>query len=334
MLAIVDEGQWWSPGGSASSAGAGPEYVLAGWAEGDTPEQFELSTEYAADGSPRAVLSLKSGLSSIDSSLQELTLELRDGERVIQRQEVLVDIAQPEFREAFLSERLAKARAALPALDSAEKNELVEKLSADGTFADLGSIDRALDTSLDRLAALAKREHELGDVLVSTETTARFYEGLRLAGVAVEADRLLKRDPSLADVRTRKLGSAGLLLAERIMADASSPDPVLSAAAGGLRQELLARGRLSDTLYAGFEADREVKRGITREGSPFAFAIAETGSYEFGGDLRVDLGQPAMVQTTVFYLDGGPGGGGSAGGTSTETHRPDADAYVWGKKDH
>jgi hypothetical protein len=131
MLALSADGAEWSFDDSAgdqataSSSAVLPEFVLAKWANNDTPEQFVVTTEYGPEGTPRAVLSLKPGLSSVDTSLQELTLELREGDLILQRQEILVDIATPEFRAWFLRDRLDHVKAGVPAVDDTQKKRAV-----------------------------------------------------------------------------------------------------------------------------------------------------------------------------------------------------------------
>ena len=118
-----------------------PVFVLADSAAGDTPDQFSITTEYSESGQPTAVIKLKEGLERIDKSLQELTIELRLGNSVVERHEVLIDITESKFVHDFHSSRLAKidSESAEPAkeIDPAVLEDWIQKIDSEGRFDDL-----------------------------------------------------------------------------------------------------------------------------------------------------------------------------------------------------
>ena len=124
-----------------------PEFVLADSAAGDTPDQFEITTEYPDKGSPRAVIKLKEGLERIDRSLQELTIELRLGESVLSRHEVLIDIADARFVHEFYAARERESAAQTSdveaSVDLATARDWLSEVGADGRFSDRSSQTRS-----------------------------------------------------------------------------------------------------------------------------------------------------------------------------------------------
>ena len=120
-------------------------YVIASQIRADDApsDQFIVHTEYAADGAPRAVVSLREGLTTVDDTLHTLQLELRQGESVVERQEVLIDIESETFRSQFLQERLGRAIREVEVAPEQELEAWVRELEVDGTFADLENVPEA-----------------------------------------------------------------------------------------------------------------------------------------------------------------------------------------------
>ncbi|MEM9187458.1 MAG: hypothetical protein AAGB00_13280, partial [Planctomycetota bacterium] len=292
-----------------------PEYVLAGWGEDDSPETFSLATEYAADGTPTAVLSLTGDASAIAGNLQELTLELRAGASVLQSQEVLIDVASDAFVNKFYGARFDQAEAslpgdALPGDDAEPLGDLLLLLDADGTFPDLAGEANRLDETIDRLgqfAKLASASAEAGEP-ISSDGRAKLYLALDVATTEAEAERLsASTDAELAaaEQRAQTLQQAGLVMAQLAQADADSSDAQVAAAAQGAVDALFEASDSYHTLFAGYERNQELARYESEVfQAELVIGSSEEASYAAHEHLRVELGDAlAMVQVTV--VDGG-----------------------------
>ncbi|MCA9241973.1 MAG: hypothetical protein KDA37_17300, partial [Planctomycetales bacterium] len=113
------------------------EYVFADANNAQSIGQFHLTTEYNPAGQPVAVLTLRDDLPRVDTSLHELHLELRSGSIVLARHEVLIDIAEPEFRETFVIRRIDKASTEVAQASAATARQWLGQIDSEGRFADL-----------------------------------------------------------------------------------------------------------------------------------------------------------------------------------------------------
>ena len=174
-----------------------PEWVLTGWEENDTPEQFQVATEYTNEGNAVAVISLVDGLEEYDGTRQELTLELQLGQFAIATQEVGIDLAEQDFRDKFLAQRIEIARAELDSISSAEGADWLARIDATGQFTDLRPKEGAADSvrqdairgAAGRLAAIAKRNATSSDVLEDRGNRLSYYRAVSFAAREAEALR-------------------------------------------------------------------------------------------------------------------------------------------------
>lgn len=138
-----------------------PTYVLASEtrADGAPSDQFVVRTEYSTGGSPRAVVSLRDGLTQIDDTLHTLQLELRLGGSVLERQGVLIDIESTSFREQFLRDRLTRAEGELvsaePIATDILGGSLIRLDQSESAPADVAISQE----SLEQLTSIAKSVH-------------------------------------------------------------------------------------------------------------------------------------------------------------------------------
>ncbi len=285
-----------------------PEWVLASRGDDDTTEQYSVSTEYSAQGAV-AVVALKPGLESYDVSLQELVLELRLGKTVVSTQTVAIDLAETDFRGAFLADRVRIATAETDAASLSQTQVWLGKIDAAGEFSDLkpadgaerGAADSASIEAAARLAAIAKREATDGDAVPDVGASIGLYRAIDRAidetatarqAVATQADQ------DALDAQTRQLGNAALLLASRLGEDALSSDPELSAAARSLQDKMLGATDSYFTVFAGLGRNQVLGERESVSGR-FTLAAVEELSYQASPSLRIELGgQSAFVETS------------------------------------
>lgn len=300
-----------------------PEYVLAGSAAGDTPGQFEVTTEYSASGEPLAVLRLKDDLVRIDRSLQELTIELRLGETVLTRHEVLIDIADDLFVHEFREAREQEAADASASFDLVSKSprDWVATLGADGYFNDLrptssrqtqssqalnlnedsattSSRDAQRNTeSIARLAQIAKNSSV---ELLDKAAKVSFYAGIEQA-VGGASQRRSDLDESHASQNDRLIGGLALAYGRQIAQDLKSGDSEIALAAARSRDTLLAAVDPYYTMLTGMDVNQTLTPQDGSSGIPdFTMYMVEEPSLEIDGVIRIDLGgAKAMVQVTT-----------------------------------
>lgn len=285
-----------------------PAYVLTG-GEG-TPDQFLVSTAYSADGSARAIVQLKPELPTIDMSLQRLHLELRLGSSVLEQQEILIDIAEPQFREAFFADRVEQAKLQTTTngtdawdgvAEPLEAQDSIEQTNTESPTDEPQGPDQAA-SSLDQFALIASELADNQEILTSPSDRIAFYEQLRVIAEDIKntaTNPTVDQTARTAEVK-KSLGSTTLLLADKIRVDLASDDPLMAAAAAALRDQLLATVGSEYTLFAGFGRNQEVRRETYFEGGKeFVLGFIEEPVYEVSNALTIDLGgQPAMVQMT------------------------------------
>jgi hypothetical protein len=286
-----------------------PTYVLSG-AEG-TPDQFTIDTQYGADDSPQAVVRLKPDLSKLDMSLQRLQLELRLGSIVLERQEILIDMAEAEFRQAFFRDRLSAAQAQTTEvspeeeetwLDSLANRSPIDNLPKDGTQPGATDATReALAIDLDQFASRAKRHSTNQDLLSETDKQL-VYDALYTAAQQVKThlDDALPADKEPAAALQRSLGRSAIMLAAVISADLASNNPAIAQAATKLRDQILVTLGSEYTVFTGLGRNQKLRHETSSDGShEFVLGFVEETTFAISDRLVIDLGgQPAMVQLT------------------------------------
>jgi len=306
--------------------------------DAEAPPVFVVSTEQTTSG-PRAVLSLNPLYQeNPPTAIQTLKLELQLGGQVLESYEILIDIAEERFRDAFLEERIERVEAELPPIDPAtiaswrgETLRQQQGASYEGAFRPLtteqeteyvqylaSSAPAETDSIVaegDLLDIIAKRRFQSSTTRTRGEvgvTNAEIDSRLALYNDSVTLAEDLKTQ-RMAATRTEELEQvkvgedslrkAGLLLAKELSIDLKSEDPAIAAAATALRDELVAVSDTYHTLFTGLGIDREVERKVTSSGDTKAFSFIETGSYAFHDRLQIELpGQQAMVQVTQRNL--------------------------------
>lgn len=266
-----------------------PEWVLAGWEENDTPEQFHIATEYGELGNAVAVITLDEQRDEYDGSLQELNLELRLGGTVLATQTVEIDLAEAGFREAFLSERIRNAEA---------EGNLEEAATLSAWIADGTKDAQSLRENTAGLWSVALREAEAGDLLTTRSAALEVYR------VAIDAaDGLQDSESSLSQADRAAvdgdLGNSVLLLADRILQDIRSGDAEVAAAATELRQRAIATLPSQYTLFTGLQQN-QILALRDDGGSEFTMMSIENGAQQVNDRLRIDLeSQYAVVGSTL-----------------------------------
>lgn len=305
------------------------EYVLADATAGDTPDQFEVTTEYAKNGSPTAVVRLKEGFERIDKSLQELTVELRLGDSVLARHEVLIDIADAKFVHDFQRAREAEFKAEINApgtSDDIESRDWLSKIDADGRFTDLsagsvsvaklsypeslvqgptlnrevpgGSRAVAPSDALERIATIGRRQEASVDLLRSDAEKTNYYRGLEKS-LADAPKRGVSTDIEAVERSEKLANELAVRLGRQIAQDVKSGDAGVAAAAVKARAELLKTADPSYTVLTGLKANHHLASNDNGRGQTgYSLNIVEEGSITIGDAVRVELGDyEAMVQT-------------------------------------
>ncbi|QDV74516.1 choice-of-anchor Q domain-containing protein [Botrimarina mediterranea] len=300
-----------------------PEYVLASSAVGDTPEQFEVTTEYTTQGKPVAVVRLKDGLERVDKSLQKLTLELRLGTTVLAQQEVLIDIAEAQFVHGFRTAREREAAAVTndTEVSATDLQDWVTRIDTDGFFSDLvpaaastlqpaldfigGGALRTIDAagnaeSLKRLSLIAQSQS--GDFFLDGAARKNFYGGIEKTLADAKGLRG-GLDSEQAAQNDRMVGGLALTYGQQIVRDLASGDMAVVAAASRARDALLETADPYYTVLAGLGANHELasrRDGLGR--NEFSLNIVEEGSLTVDGAVRVELGDyDAMVQVETTW---------------------------------
>lgn len=259
----------------------------------DPASQFTLTTEYVgAEATPRAVLGLRADLTeeTRDIALQEIEVELRSGETVLQTQSILIDIAEAEFVNEFSGDRQAAVE------------EVLEDAIAVPPASHPGA-DIPLEELLDVAAFEAKRRSgEAGP-----EEATAYYSAFKLALEEASSQQESAQSAEEYEQAFREseaLASAGLLLTGRLRQDATNSDPGVSAAASAASEALGIYGGSFYTIFSGLGGTHEIAREENYGGAEaFVLAIVEEPVFEATDSLRVELGnQPAMVQ--AYVVDG------------------------------
>ncbi len=303
-----------------------PKFVLVqGEPTADHVPEFEgevieplylLETEYTENG-PTAILRLNPHSAfPIPTGLQRLTIELQLGGLPLETFDVLIDVADEEFREKFLDDRIRIAEAETAGADfatleawlgeKAAPRVFVNPLAPEHTYSS-GAQNGATqsqtpEATVDLLAGLAKRQADTGEVFVDQAERARFYLALQPlvshtkaaydSAIESEARATLAEDLS-------SLSRMALLLARDLSADLKSSDPAVAVAAEALRDELVAVVDPQVTLFTGLGNDRELERKTLTDGAIKAVAVSETGKYRFSDQFAIDLGpHQSMIQVT------------------------------------
>ena len=112
-----------------------PEFVLADSAAGDTPDQFEITTEYPDKGSPRAVIKLKEGLERIEPGAQDEREYVKKGVNMALR--AVGKRNRPLNQAAIrIAKRLSKSAAAAPRWVGSHALRELESAAVQKRFAD------------------------------------------------------------------------------------------------------------------------------------------------------------------------------------------------------
>lgn len=284
-----------------------PEYVLSGWAPDDTPEQFVVSTEYDVQGNAKAIVSLAPGLSDVDTTLQELTLELRDGEEVLQSQEVKIDIADSSFQSQFYQDRLEAALEQVAPASIIEAQQWLSQLTDSGEFSDLTEDPHGLISAASRFESLAQLEQDTELTGVGTADRANIYVGIeRVATTANNqvANAVSEEERNVALAVLDQVGRTGLLYGQNLGADVAVGGS-LGQAAADAKDAIFAASDSEHTLFAGYDKNQEITRlGSGPETAEFVLGFSEENAYEVSSRLRVELGEfDGAVQALIFDAD-------------------------------
>jgi len=288
--------------------GSQPEYVLAAWAEDDSPEAFVVSTEYDANNSAVAVVSLAPDLAEVPSDLQEFTLELRDGDTVIEQQEIKIDFTDSEFQENFYQARLEETLNQVAPANITEAQQWLANLEETGEFTDLDPNDDA--AMAERLEAIARLEQAEGEAAIGTTDREHLYAGLE--NLADNVSQRLDTISSFEEYATamdlqQRVGRSGLLLSDELQQDATSTGD-LAQFAQQARSAIFEAAGVYHTLFAGFDQNRELTRlyePATVGGSEFVLGFVEEGSFQASHSLRFEFGpHDAAVQALISSASG------------------------------
>lgn len=253
----------------------------------DPTDQFVLSTEYqGVEAAPRAVLKLRDDLTdeTLDIALQEIAIELRQGDQVLETQSILVDIAEAAFIESFNEDR---------------------REIADGVLDDF-TVSASPDQSFDIEVLLDVDSYEQGrrSGAIGTVEAVEHYNAFVAA--IVSTNDLIQNPAAFEDYGqalhdAEALANAGLLMTGRLRQDAASGDVSLSAAANLAIQSFGEYGGAYYTIFSGLGQNHEIAREENFGGAEtFVLAIVEEPVFEASESLRVELGgKPAMVQALI-----------------------------------
>ncbi len=286
---------------------------------------FQVETVTTVTG-PKAILSFNPAYTATPpSALQELRLELRQDGRVLETFDVLIDIAEQEFRDRFLTDRLQAIATDIPEIDRIDEGpvppnaevaaevEYVRNLYGPLTLEQseiyeiyvLGAettIKQPTEAAPADLPAWSKLQAETRGVLADDADREQFYTLVYEESQSTKIDRTqatTKAEQEAVAQREKSLQDMALLLARDLERDLESEKPSLALTASQVRDELVAVSNPRDILFAGLKVDQEVERKAFANGDEKAVSFIETGHYVFSDALEIDLGQhQAMVQVT------------------------------------
>lgn len=264
---------------------------------------FEVETIRNKFGAPQARLKYVGDPPPEHAGLVRHTLHLelqRDGE-AIARLTVDVRLLNETVITDFKDHRVSEARTKTNALTAAEADDELSKFQLDGTFDDEVGGGRGPEAEQDdasrRVAELANAWASDTLSITASADKLKLYDGV--AGAAGRATT----PSSLPGTAADDFGRTTLLLAEQIKADLANEDPLIAAAAGRARDELIAVAPLGDAIWNGLGVNSRVKQ-FTREDSPAIHysALYESGELRISDQLTIDLGQAAAVDVAVENL--------------------------------
>ncbi len=287
---------------------------------------FQVETVATLAG-PKAKLSFNPAFTATPpSSLQELRLELRQDGRVLEAFDVLIDIAEEDFREQFLNDRIEAIATEIPEINRfperpvppneevAAAVEYVRNLYGPLTMEQSELYDiyvapekefklkTPADTTSEDLPSWSKRQAERRDVLTDDAEREEFYTLVYGETQETKQERLqasTEAEQQAVAEREKSLQNMTLLLARDLEQDMQSKNLVLAQTATQLRDELVAVSNPRDILFAGLQVDQEIERKIFADGQEKAVSFVESGQYVFSDNLEIDLGKhQAMVQVT------------------------------------
>ncbi|QDT69090.1 Bifunctional hemolysin/adenylate cyclase precursor [Planctomycetes bacterium MalM25] len=278
-----------------------PEYVLVGQADGSELSPFVVSTEYAADDSASAVVTLDESLGQPDYGVQELTLELRLGDSVLESQQITINLAREEFSDAFYRDRVrlvsGQVRSALVEQMEAWRDEL----GLDGVFTTVGDsvvatdLDDPLLESAERLATMASQHWHYGALLVEPADRHAFYAGVSRVAAAAEGIE----DAGRAEAVRTELGRTALLAGKQLGRDLAVGG-ALAGDALGARDAMLAVVSPYYTVLGPYGVNTELASSDDGALVESAVAVVEQGVFELDDRLRVELGtHNAFVGATI-----------------------------------
>lgn len=286
---------------------------------------FAVDTEQT-DSGPKAKVYLNPEYEGpIPNSLQTLQLELRQNGIVLQEYEILIDLAEVDFRERFLNDRIEVSRFGIPEMTREQVDEWIVPRTTINRYQslqqfigplELGDQEFLSEVSAKRdaqlakletastadLTVLAKRELFKQDVFLTAREREEFYDKLELHSRQIKQARdaaVTEAEKAEATEREKLFHDATLLLAKLLQQDLESEALTVAQSAKKLRDELVAISDPMDLLFAGLNVDHEFDRRRTSNGSEKALSFVETGRYKFSDQLEIDLGdQQAMIQVT------------------------------------
>ncbi|TWT36616.1 tRNA(Glu)-specific nuclease WapA precursor [Posidoniimonas corsicana] len=293
-------------GSDAFSVKVLPQFVFSD-ATGDADlALFDISTQYGRSGQPVAVISVREDAGPVDSRLYKLHLELRSGEIVFERHEVLVDIADELFVEDFRNDRLKGVPEDVLPPGLVVKSWL-EQVDDAGRFADLrepGRVtpdSRETRTSVERLSTVTQLIQQEEKFTSTDADRAAHYRSLNAAARSLRNHTGISKSES-ADLR-RNLGQSALRVATALGKDLSSDNLSVAAAARAARDVLIDSVDPYFTLFTGLGKNQLLKQSRDSLGRvTSSLAAIEEATLDANDRVRVDLkGRQGMVEVNSTW---------------------------------
>ncbi|TWT77306.1 Bifunctional hemolysin/adenylate cyclase precursor [Posidoniimonas polymericola] len=315
-----------------------PKFSFAEEVDESTRDIFELRTRYVDGRQAQAVVTLRGDEAPVDAKLYELQLELKVGDWVMERHEVLIDIADELFIEDFYSERVVGVESDAVAEQTAD--DWLRGVDASGRFADLSGKRSEIGEaqfqreSVGRLTAIAKQaglddvDPDAPGLLRSPTDRAQYYRALKASSNELRASQSLSSQDALN--LKKNLGEAALVAARALRDDLKSPDPSMQAAARGLRDELLASVDSYYTLFTGLGKNQTLRQDRDWSGrAASTLSTVEDTTITLHDRVQVHLqGRSGMVEVNSTWGISGSGGGFSQGEAAHALFPAVDDAYV------
>ncbi len=202
-----------------------PSYSIVSTLTSAANSNFTIATTFTDTGEPQALLTFTGDATALAGTVQEINLELRSGSLVLERQQVLVDIATQSFRDQFLDDRIEQAavatltisatdaKAALQASDTTDTATAPGNVSVAGSSVSAGGNgngnangagfgNKPILEAAD-LAKIAKRQNQNDDVVNGKSQKIGLYNAFKKTALKVDA-AIKTANPTPSRGRTSK----------------------------------------------------------------------------------------------------------------------------------